>query len=302
MTPGRRRPPVSANRLACVLVLAAVAWSYATYIRLRLTRPEAPDYAQATSYVRAGFQPGDLIDANPFWATRVREYLGDLALASFRDLGREDLTRYRRLWLFSLFGAEQRDPVRRALSEKAALLDERRFGRIDVRLYEVRGHEPVRYDFRQQLDRARVWMQVRGERRDCAAGEEGRWRCSAAPWNYVGRAIFELADEPRAVIWAHPVNQATLTVEFEQVPFGQAITVAAGLTAEAARAGGAPVELAVEAAGRPVLRRSYGSDDRFLPERVDTRPLAGTVGRVTFSITTSDDRMRHFCFSAETRG
>ena len=49
MTPGSRRLSVSANGLAGLLVLAAVASSYATYVRLRLTRPEAPDYAQATS-------------------------------------------------------------------------------------------------------------------------------------------------------------------------------------------------------------------------------------------------------------
>jgi hypothetical protein len=283
-------------------VVAAGAWSYGTYVRLWLTRPSPQDYAQAAREIRAGFQPGDLIDANPFWAARVRESLGDLPMAAFHDLAREDLGRYRRLWLFSLFGAERRDAVAAALAEKAVLRDERRFGRIDVRLYEVRDHEPVRFDFREQLGRARVWMEAPGGRRPCSVWEQGRWRCSPAPWNYVGRETLEMAGEPRAVIWAHPVAGATLTVDFGEVPFGRALTVAAGLTAAAARFAGAPVELTVEAAGRPVLSRTYGREAAVSTERIDTRALAGSVGRVTFKVSTTDDRLRHFCFTAETRG
>ena len=68
--------------LAALLGLALV-YSYWTYLRLPLTRPSPRDYAQATAYVSSHFQPGDLIDANPPWAIRVREYLGDRPLVAW---------------------------------------------------------------------------------------------------------------------------------------------------------------------------------------------------------------------------
>lgn len=281
---------------------AAVVYSYAVYVRLPLTRPTPVDYSDAAAYIRQRWQPGDLIDAAPFWATRVRQHLGDLPLRAFRDLALEDLTRYRRVWLFSSFGAERRPRVQAAMNARADLVDERQFGRINVRLYVVRGHEPVLYDFRDALHAARVRIQRGDLTHDCPAGERGRWRCSTQDWNYVGREIIEMAGEPRAVIWAHPVSESVLTIEFEGVPFGRALTLGAGFSRVAAAYGGAPVELTVEAGGRELLRRSFDARSGFARERVETPQLAGGLQHVAFRIRTMDDRVRHFCFSAEVRG
>jgi hypothetical protein len=186
------------------------------------------------------------------------------------------------------------------MEARGALAEERQFGRINVRLYSVRGHEPVRYDFREALDDARVWIQRGTEERECSGGK--RRQCSAAEWNYVGREILEMAGEPRAVIWAHPVSDGALTIAFERVPFGSALSVGAGFTPTALAYGGASVELTVEAAGRLLLRRVYGPRAGFARERILTPELAGGRHRVTFRITTLDDRVRHFCFTAEARG
>ncbi len=281
---------------------ASVVYSYGTYLRLWLTRPALSDYEGASTYVRAHWQEGDLVDVSPFWATRAREYLGDLPFQGFRAPGNEDLTRYRRVWLLSLFGAEQREDLRQAMDLKGALAQERRFGRIDVRLYTVAGYEPVRYDFRDALARARVWVEHEDSRRDCVAAPDGRWRCSALEWNYVGPEILEIADEPRAVIWAHPVAGEDLVLEFEGVPLGRALTIGAGFSPIAVAYGGAPVALEVEADGRTLMRRFYPARPTLARDRIETPSLAGGVHRVRFKVTTMDDRVRHFCFTAEARG
>ena len=283
------------------LVALAVVWSYVTYLRLPASRPAAADYDRAAAHIRAQWAEGDLIDVNPFWATRVREYLGDLPLEAFHDVGREDLTRYRRVWLFSLFGAEQRDRVRRAMEESTRLLEQHRFGGIDVRLYAVRAPAPVRFDFRERLSEARVWVERADERTECAAGDHGRWRCSAAAWNYVGPETFEMAGEPRRVIWAHPISGAVLAIDFAKVPLGNALALGAGFL-PAVLGHGVPVELTVEVDGRVVARRLYDVDEEFAEERIATPELAAGLHRVTFRIATLDDRLRHFCFRAEARG
>jgi hypothetical protein len=283
-----------------ILVALAVVWSYVTYLRLPASRPAAADYERAAAHIRAHWADGDLIDVNPFWATRVREYLGDLPLEAYHDVGREDLTRYRRVWLFSLFGAEQRDRVRRDMEQSTRLLEQHRFGGIDVRLYAVREPAPVRFDFRERLGEARVRIERADERTECAARDHGGWRCSAAAWNYVGPETFEMAGEPRRVIWAHPVSGAVLAIDFAKVPLGPVLVLGAGFL-PAVLGQGVPVELTVEVDGRMVARRLYDVDEEFAQERIATPELAAGLHRVTFRIATLDDRLRHFCFRAEAR-
>jgi hypothetical protein len=281
-------------------VALSLVYSYLTYARFPLTRPTRSDYDRATSHVREHWRPGDLIDANPFWATRVREYLGDLDVQGFRDLAREDLTPYRRVWLFSLFGAERREAVRQALEARGELVEEREFGRINLRLYAVRAPEAVRYDFRERLEEARVWVQRGEAREECSPRPRGRRQCSGGDWNYVGREIFEMADEPRAVVWAHPVSDGALTLEYDRVPLGRALTVGGGFL-PAALDHGVPVQMTVSVDGRVLLRRVYDRKAAFLRERVETPGLSGGAHRVTFQIVTTDDRRGHFCFTAQVR-
>jgi len=61
-----------------ILLVAVLVYSYWIYVHVALSRPSLADYERATAYIRARFQAGDLVDVAPFWAERVREYLGDL--------------------------------------------------------------------------------------------------------------------------------------------------------------------------------------------------------------------------------
>jgi hypothetical protein len=299
------RPPDSQRRsrldgLLFAAVAAILVYCYWTYAALRLTRPSRDDYAESTSYIRSRFEPGDLIDVNPFYPTRVRQILGDLPMASFRRPAEEDLGRYRRLWLFSLFGAERRAEI--GLDARYELLEDERFGRIDVRLYRLPEPRPLVYDFRAELERASVWIDEPMGRRHCSSWQQGRWRCSAAYWNYVGREILEIGEEPRAVIWAHPVPSGTLTIHYPDVPLGSALDLATGFDSAALRYGGSPVTLAVEIDGREVRRLEQRPVPGFFRLRIETREFRGAGHAVTFKVTTPNERWRHFCFAAEARG
>jgi hypothetical protein len=294
--PGRRR-----DLALCALVGGALAFSYWTYARLAPTRPSGSDYARAAAHVRGRFEPGDLVDLNPFWARRAQELLGDLPLAAFRRLDEEDLSRYRRVWLISLFGAERRPEVRRGLDARSSLLEERRFGGLDLRLYRLPEPARVLFDFREQLAQARVFVEDRGRRLSCDRWARGHWLCGVARWNTVGREIVSIGDEPRAVIWAHPVEWGVKTIEFEDVPLGRLLRLRAGFRDEAVRHGGAPATLAVEIDGREVARWLREGRPGWAALDVDTSAFGGGRRRVAFRVTTPADARRHFCFAAETR-
>jgi len=282
-----------------ILLVAVLLYSYWTYVHLAMTRPSLADYERATAYIRARFQTGDLIDVAPFWAGRVREYLGDLPLASFRHLEAEDLTRYRRVWLFSLFGAE--GSAHQALAARTHLLEEQRFERIDVRLYQVLGHELVRYDFRDGIAGARVWIVAGGEGERCEVWDGHRWWLSRAASVCAGREILEIGEEPRAVVSVHPRREQAVRLEFAEVSLGLILDIAAGVPLATLGHGGAPVVLTVEVDGREVMRTSYPSRAGFFRQRVDTSGFAPGTHRVTFTADTDDEGPRPLGFAAEVR-
>jgi hypothetical protein len=289
------------DSVAVAAILAAVVWSLFTYARLPLTRPSIGDYSAAAAFVRERFRDGDLVDVHPFYLARPREMLGDLPIAGFRHVEREDLSRYRRLWLLSAFGAEKRDAVERGLGQRYALAEQRRFGRLDVRLYELPEPARVLFDFREHLDHALVWIDRGTNRIPCGVWETNRWRCDRSDWNYVGREIFEMQGQPREVVFAHPVGWGVKTIEFLHVPAGREIAGEAGLRPFAARHGGAAVTLTIAVDRVEVLRRAFPADAELGAFRADTSKFAGVERTVTFTVTAPDDGARHFAFRAEAR-
>ena len=281
-----------------ILLVAVLVYSYWIYVHLALSRPSLADYERATAYIRARFQAGDLVDVAPFWAERVREYLGDLPVAGFRHLETEDLTRYRRVWLFSLFGAEH--GAHQALAARTRLLDEQRFERIDVRLYRVLEHEPVRYDFRQGIASAHAWITAGGDRRRCDAWDGNRWWLSRAAY-CAGRETLEIGEEPRAVVSVRPRREQGVRLEFDEVPLGRVLEIAGGVPLAAQAHGGASVELTVEVDGRAVMRASYPPRAGFFRKRVDTSGFAARTHRVTFTANTDDEGPRPLGFEALAR-
>ncbi|RME30350.1 MAG: hypothetical protein D6806_00345 [Deltaproteobacteria bacterium] len=292
-----KRP--SAHALALSVVIAASLYSIGFWLIHPLTNPGPSDYERAAEIVRSGFRASDAIVARPWWAARARQLLGDLEFLQLRSPETEDWSEYRRLWVVELDGQR---PLGGPFEDGRYRQElEARAGRLTVRRYLLGDPVKVVYDFRRRLDRARVSMIRQGKPVPCSKWIENRWQCSRRDWNYVGRIVVELGEDPRRVIWAHP-PEVPLVIEYSGVPGGRELLVHTGLTPPAARTpGGAPVRFEVEVDGKVLGRIVQRNRTGYFPHRFDISPLGPGPHTVRFTVSTPNPGMRHFCFDAKVR-
>lgn len=161
--------------------------------------------------------------------------------------------------------------------------------------------------FTSQLPRARAEI-VRpdGRRTPCERDERGRLQCSAAEWNYVGRAHFWMLDHDgvhlvdgaiRRCIWMHPVANGEVRVTFPDVRLGRSITGEHGLQ----NRGPHEVELVAYAGedGEEIGRVSLGRAHAWTPWEMDTRARAGQVVDLTFGVRVPVQGPYHYCWEGQ---
>jgi hypothetical protein len=290
------------NLAVAALVAAAAVYSIGWYIYSPLTRPSPADYEGVSSHLHALWQKGDVLAVVPFWAERIREYAGDLDVINPPDLVSEDLSRNARLWLLSVFGYAKDRDLLGTLSRKYRLSGEKRFGKLVLYLFDLPPPAKVSFDFWASIDKAKVTLQRGGDRKDCTTWRDGRWECANSTWEYVGRNILDIDDNPRQCIWAHPVQGAVLAVTYKDVPLSRRIVGNTGLTYIATRVPeGAPVGFEVLIDGRQALTTVNENRRGWNRFEIDTSSMAGTAHEVTFRVRTQRDGMRHFCFMADAR-
>ncbi len=291
----------SINILLAVAVAVAAAYSIAWYVYSFRTRPTLKDYEGASSHIHAQWARGDVLAVTPFWAERIREYAGDLDVINPPNLVGEDLSRQRRLWLLSVFGYANDHDLLGTLSKKYHLATQKRFGKLDLYLFDLAPPANVGYDFYERVQDARVTVARGADRKECTWRDK-KWACAPSSWEYVGQTILDVDDNPRRCLWAHPVTGGIVTIEYSNVTLSRRIVGNHGLTAAAARVpDGMPVTLEVEIDGREMHRSTNLNKKGWNRFEVDTAAYAGTPHTVTFKITTPRDGMRHYCFTADVR-
>jgi hypothetical protein len=282
--------------LPLALVLGASLYSIGFWLLGPRPQVSPADYRRAEKIVRKGWAPGDALAVRPWWAARIREYLGDLDFVQVRDLESEDLSRYSRLWVVLLPG-EQIELAKYSLEESFEA------GDLEIVRYRLPDRAQVKYDFREQLDRAQVRMHQGPSVKPCDRWITNRWICTRRDWNYVGRMVVELGDDPRKVIWAHPSDEGPIEITYQNVPSGNTLLVHTGFTPPAARTPeGAPVTLRVSIDGREVGKVVQDNRNGYFPTRFDISAAGPGSHTVTFAVSTNHAGMRHFCFDAEVRG
>ncbi len=283
------------------LIVASSLYAAGFWILSPRSLPTAEDTRAAGEYIRANFAAGDAIAVRPWWAARLRETVGDLPWIQVRDLAAEDLSRYARLWVWVHDGYE--GELSGPFASGTHVLEERReFGRGTLLRYRLPPPARILYDFRARLQEARVRMFSGGAPVACPRWEQDRFICTNRDWNYVGRMIVELGDDPREIVWAHPSDSGPIEIEYADVPHGSVLRVHTGFTPPAARAkDGAPVTLEVEIDGRSAARIVQENRTGFFPADVELAPFGSGPHRVVFRVSTPHAGMRHFCFTAEVR-
>ena len=309
-----------------LLVLLALA-ELGFHLRIRAAVPLPQDWEDASTSIRAGFQPGDRIVASPpFLDPLLRHHLGDLL--TLRTASRDDFAGAKRLWELSLPGRSSRD--------EAPELTES-FGRLRLRRWPLRS-ERVVYDFVERLGESRVQLDLPalagaapaaavatdgGEARaavDCpwtrGAGRNpgglGRGPMEPAerfvcdldrPWLWVGATVMEdLGIEPRRCVWQHPAGREPVRVTYEAVPMGQRLVVHAGLFYLNERERfEAPVQLRIWIDDVLAAEISHEDGDGWARYELDTSDRLGDRAEVRFEASAEQPYARSLCWAASSR-
>ena len=153
------------------------------------------------------------------------------------------------------------------------------------------------YDFWDEVDRAEVRVEGKKHER-CDRWQRQRWICPGADWHFVGRLFTDMDYSPRRCLWAHPVSEGPLVLEFDDVPIGDAIVGRHGIRRTGVGRNPSPVVLEVTVDDRSVGRFEAADRMGYFDFRADTRALAGQRRKVRFSVSARNVGTRHYCFEA----
>ena len=134
--------------------------------------------------------------------------------------------------------------------------------------------------------------------------QTGRFMCiPSIPWNTVDREVIaDLENKPRLCIWAHPVTNKIVRINFDNVPAGAYVEGHTGLKYEADRetAKKPPVFLDIFAGDDLVGSAMHEEGGGWTPYRYKM-PAGWKGGRLSFEVHTPFDGMQHFCFTGKLR-
>lgn len=299
------------RRCGWLLALALPVLGLGELVGFAITSRSAPrfhDYERLREPLRALRREGDFVAVAPAWAEPLVAQVTPMAL---REAGRSRDEGHASAVEVSLLGK------RRSELAGWVVADEREVPPFVVRRLDNPHPAPARFDFLEGLSPERVTVTAGGRpcpfRRGMAPRSGGlgghpyfgpdRFVCGGHPVFNVSRTV--IADErfaPKRCIWAHPPHAGELVVTFDDVPLGQAIRGHAGLSwiIERERRG-KPVTLRVMVDGNVVGELLHRDGEGFVPFAFDLGERAGKDGSVSFAVSSSDARDRHFCFEAISR-
>ncbi|HEX2675927.1 MAG TPA: hypothetical protein VHM19_04790 [Polyangiales bacterium] len=294
--------------LACLLILPL--GELAAHARIVNDVVPDRDWAAAAAFVKHEWHERDLLTSAPRWTDPLlRLHAG--SLISLDMAGRNDDAAYERLWVLSVRGALPDDVP----PTQPAELD-RSFGKVRVLRYAL-GKSPVLFDFVDALPSAHASLGDQpcpyhkgGVPRGGGLGKgvlyplAESFECDPRrPWIFVGRVVLEdLELRPRRCIWQHPAGDQPVSSTFDDVPFGEALVLYAGIYYEHERMrDGGPAQLAVQINGTPRGTLVHHDGAGFQRLSIDTHDLAGTRGQVRIEISAHNPDRRSMCWAATTR-
>ena len=293
---------------AWVLVAAVAAFELLAHPVIQAAIPSEDSWEEASTFVRARFEPSDRIVAAPHWTDPiVRRELGDLT--SLRNAALPDQAGIGRVWELAIRGATTRD-------EAPAL--ERDFGGVRVRMWPARSPK-ILYDFVAEIEHARVeletgegplpcpWTQGRQAQGGLERGPMRpayRFACDQErAWLWVGPTVLaDLELQPRRCIWQHPAGPDPVRTTFDHVPIGRRLVVRGGVDYQIARRRAyAAVTLRVWIDDELAAEWIHHDGDGWSGLDIDTSDREGSLATVRFETTTAEPFARLFCFAASTQ-
>jgi hypothetical protein len=291
-----------------VLIAGLAVFELVTQPVIDAAIPSDASWEAASAFVRARYQPADVIVAAPSWVDPVvRAHLGDLL--SLRAAAPSDPAGVRRVWEVGIRGATTRD--------SAPALEED-FAGVRVRMWPVSA-ETVVYDFVEEIEHAQVelvradrlqpcpWMSVSPARGGLGQGPMApgeRFVCDPRrPWLWVGATVLaDLELHPRRCIWQHPAGTDPVRVTFPDAALGERLLIRGGIDYNNERRRAySPVTLRVWINDRLEGELVHRDGDGWSGIDIDTSELGLARARVRFETTTNDTKARLFCWAASTQ-
>ncbi len=169
----------------------------------------------------------------------------------------------------------------------------------------IRGNQ---WDLMQFFQSAKVTRKAGDAETGCPI-KAGVFSCGGDEWKDVRLLQLPFAGVVRQCIFAHPINNSTLIIDFKVPAKTASFLVAGGIDdMGVGYPRGTPVNV-------KVLYGSEGSEDRrvlgelafenkpgFFNQMVNLTEMLESGGSLTFEITTKDQNTRHFCFTGQGTG
>lgn len=286
-------PPLLAGFVALALVVLVFELRWAGEV------PGREDWQAAAAAVRTGWEPGDVIRIEPWWATEGLPELRGLPVDRVRRPERRRLVHFRRAWVIAAHGHSCREGA----LDGAELQVRQVLHRLELCRYGLPYRGKPLYDLRAQLHDARVRRSKDGQAgtEECRLWTEGSWHCGKVhSWQFVGPVIKDVDDSPREAIWAHPPGKdVRLTIEYPAVPLGRELELEAGLTLRSVISGeGSDVHFRAELAGEPVLDTTLAPRQKgWFSWPIDTTRWAGQKLPLKITIWAHDHQVRQVLFA-----
>ena len=184
------------------------------------------DYQAVAQVLEAEAKPGDVVLLVPWWTERARIYLPErIPVVGYLGSDQDPLELHPRIWVLS---QPRMDGV--YTTPNPPLTPPRSFGNLQLRLVENRQFRAPRWDAREALASAKVFLETpEGARTDCPWDPERRaHRCPNG--SEVSTEFHEVKFQPRQCIkFFPPGGTSKLVAEFFNVPGADSIALRAGL-------------------------------------------------------------------------
>tara|TARA_B100000609_G_scaffold177846_1_gene156631 strand:- start:20148 stop:21176 length:1029 start_codon:yes stop_codon:yes gene_type:complete len=269
------------DRFFLVFAICASLFAIFMHIGIASTQISRKEWAQPAKHIKKHFQKGDVIGLVPSWALKGAEQLPNLPVLYAEHLQREDLSRYKRLWVMlaprlgKWWFVRSFQKELKTLKRLYWLRKKITFGPIELYLFQLPTSQKLLYDFssKKHLRQAEVGIETptRERRvRGCPASVTGqidwlsRWR-EHPGWflgkrrYFFGRIIQEIDNTPRDCLWVHALRCKVIRVRYRNVPLRGKLKLEHGFTTPAPGSVGPSVRV-----GGPDMMMSVWVDNRMV--------------------------------------
>ena len=248
-------PTQLSDKIFLWLAVAATLFALFMHVGIARTNISRQEWAIPAKFIQKHHQKGDLIGLLPPWALKAVEPLRKYPIIYSENIRKEDLQRYKRLWLIvapnlgKWWFRKNFDAKVKALKRLYWLRQKQVFDKVELYLFQLPPPTPVLYSFSalKNLRNAEVGLETPPNSKRigrCPSSSLGqidwlkRWLPHPGWWQgygnyFFGRIIQEIGDTPRRCLWVEPKRCRIVRIRYRNVPLKGVLCLAQGFATAA---------------------------------------------------------------------